>query len=162
MRIKKYPRIRLGFTFLLFNALLFLFKSSGIILGFYAACVIHELGHIAAIQLTGGCVREIALSLLGIKISADPAATKAKGLFVLLSGPAANLISGWICLKLGIFGFFARFSIAEGLFNLLPLSCLDGGAAIELLTQGIRHEKSLKTAAKLLFLPPILLYVIYS
>lgn len=162
MQSKKYPHIRLGFTFLLFNALLFLFKSSGVILGFYAACIIHELGHIAAIRLTGGCIREISLSLLGIKISADPAATRTKGLFVLLSGPAANLISGWICLKLGIFGFFARFSIAEGLFNLLPLSCLDGGAAIELLTQGIRHEKSMKIAAKLLFLPPILLYVIYS
>lgn len=146
---RKHPHIRLGFTFLLFNALLFLFRSGGLILGFYSACIIHELGHIVAIRLTGGCIREISLSFLGIKISADPASTRAKGLAVLLSGPAANLLTGGICLRLGIFGFFARFSIAEGLFNLLPLSFLDGGAALELLTQNIKHEKPLKIAAKL-------------
>ncbi len=157
---RKTPRIRLGFTFLLFNALLFIFRSGGIILSFYAACLIHELGHIAAIRLTGGCVREISLSFLGIKISADPAATRAKGILVLLCGPAANLISGWICLKLGIFGFFARFSIAEGIFNLLPLSCLDGGAVLDIILQGRRHEKPLKIAAKLIFLPPVLLYML--
>lgn len=159
---KKHPHIKLGFTFLLFNALLFLFRSMRLILGFYAACIIHELGHIVAIRLTGGCIREISLSFLGIKISADPAATRIKGLLVLLSGPAANLLTGWICLRLGIFGFFARFSIAEGLFNLLPLSCLDGGAALDLLTQGTKYEKPLKIAAKIVFISPVLLYALYT
>lgn len=154
----KRPHIRLGFTFLLFNALLFLFRSGGLILGFYSACIIHELGHIAAIRLTGGCVREISLSFFGIKISADPPPTRAKELAVLLSGPAANLITGGICLHLGIFGFFARFSIAEGLFNLLPLSFLDGGAALDVLTRGMRHGKSLNIAAKLVFFHLALLY----
>ena len=141
----KRPHIRLGFTFLLFNALLFLFRSGGLILGFYSACIIHELGHIS-------------LSFLGIKISADPPPTRAKELAVLLSGPAANLITGGICLHLGIFGFFARFSIAEGLFNLLPLSFLDGGAALDVLTRGMRHGKSLNIAAKLVFFHLALLY----
>lgn len=159
---KKNLRIKLGFTFLLFNALLFLFRSMRLILGFYAACIIHELGHIAAIRLTGGCVREISLSFLGIKISSDPAPGRMKGLAVLLSGPAANLITGGICLYLGISGFFARFSIAEGLFNLLPLSFLDGGAALDILTQSTKYEKPLKITAKIVFLSPVLLYVIHS
>lgn len=154
---EKKPHIRIGFTFLLFNALLFLFRSAGLIVGFYSACIVHELGHVAAIRLTGGCVRQISLSFLGIKISADPASTRAKALIVLLSGPAANLITGGICLHLGIFGFFAHFSIAEGIFNLLPFSALDGGAALDILTQGTRFEKPLKIGTKLICFNLVLL-----
>ena len=138
-------RVRTDFSFLLFNALLFLFCSGEMILSFYAVCLLHELGHIAALHLTGGELRRIELSFFGIKMVAAPAADAGRGAIVLLSGPAANLLLYAVLTALGVGAGAARLSLAAGVFNLLPFSGLDGGALLDMLAEGRTCERQLRT-----------------
>ncbi|MBR6070779.1 MAG: hypothetical protein IKP78_09340 [Ruminococcus sp.] len=136
--------IRVGFTFLLFNALLFMFCDTEMIASFYAVCLLHELGHIAALRLTGGELRRVELSFFGIRMVAAPAADIGRGAFVLLSGPAANLLLYAVLTALGVCGRTARLSLAAGLFNLLPFSSLDGGALLDMLAAGRVREREIR------------------
>ncbi|MDO4864121.1 MAG: hypothetical protein Q4A05_08130 [Ruminococcus sp.] len=136
--------IRVGFSFLLFNALLFMFCDGEMIASFYAVCLLHELGHIAALRLTGGELRRVELSFFGIRIVAAPAADVGRGALVLLSGPAANLLLWAVLGGLGVGGRTAQLSLAAGVFNLLPLSSLDGGALFDMLAAGRVHERQIR------------------
>lgn len=136
-------RINVKFSFLLFNALLFLLCDGEMILGFYAVCLLHELGHIAALRATGGELRRVELSCFGIKMTAAPARDVKRGAAVLLSGPAANLLLFALLHALGCGGRIAALSLAAGVFNLLPFSFLDGGALIGLLAEGSPCERKI-------------------
>ncbi len=138
------PKINIKFSFLLFNAMMFMFRESRLILGFYIACLIHEAGHIIAVRLTGGEVHRIDFSWTGIKMTASPPSSLKAGILVQLSGPAANLLTFLILILAGNTGYLALFSLAEGLFNLLPYSFLDGGAALDMLAEGAANEPLLR------------------
>lgn len=137
-------KIRIKFSFLVFNALLFMFRDAELISAFYIACILHEMGHIFALLFTGGELKSVELSWSGIKMSASPCRSIKSGIFVLLSGPAVNLILYGILTAFGIKGFLSLFNLAEGLFNLLPYSMLDGGAVLNLIAEGSIYEKHLK------------------
>lgn len=137
-------KIKVKFSFLVFNALLFMFRDSGLILAFYVACISHELGHIAAIKLTGSELKSLELSCSGIKMTATPSSSIKKGVFVLLSGVAVNFLTYGILKIIGVNGYLTYFSLAEGLFNLLPYSMLDGGAVLDLLAEGSIYEEQAK------------------
>lgn len=66
-------------------------------------------------------------------------------MFVLLSGPAVNLILYAILTVCKIGGLLPVFNLAEGLFNLLPYSMLDGGAVLNLIAEGSTHEHCLQS-----------------
>ena len=140
-------KLRIHFSFLLFNALLFMLKDAGMILEFYAVCLLHELGHIAALRLTGGELRLIEFSIFGIKMTAAPAADIKKGAAVLLSGPAVNLLMYAALVLTGNGGRLAL-SLAAGAFNLLPFSSLDGGALLDMLAEGSPHERLIQSVLK--------------
>ena len=141
-------KLRIHFSFLLFNALLFMLKDAGMILGFYAVCLLHELGHIAALRLTGGELRLIEFSIFGVKMTAAPAADIKKGAAVLLSGPAVNLLMYAALVLTGNGGRLAALSLAAGTFNLLPFSSLDGGALLDMLAEGSPHERLIQSVLK--------------
>lgn len=134
-------KIRISFSFLLFNAFLFMFRDMRLIAEFYGVCLLHELGHIAALRFTGGELRRVELSWYGIKMTAAPAANTKRGIIVLMSGPAVNILLYAVLHAAGSDGSFALINLAEGLFNLLPYSFLDGGAALEMLAQGAVNER---------------------
>lgn len=138
-------RLRVGFSFLFFNALLFLFCGGEMILSFYAVCLLHELGHIAALRLTGGELRRVELSFFGIRMVASPAADVGRGAVVLLSGPAANLLLYLLLTALHCCTGTARLSLAAGVFNLLPFCGLDGGALLDMLAEGRTCERQFRT-----------------
>lgn len=134
------PKISVKYSFLVFNALVFMFRETSLICGFYIACIIHEIGHIIAIRLTGGKVSRIDFSWLGIKMTATPPVSLRSGIIVQLSGPLANLL---VFLMLAIaenWGYTAIFCLAEGIFNLLPYSFLDGGAVLDMIADGTENE----------------------
>lgn len=137
-------KVRIRFSFLLFNALLFSFRDGRMILSFYAVCLLHELGHIAALKLTGGELRSVAFSCFGIKMTAAPAASIGRGVIVLLSGPAVNLLLYGVLRLAHICDETALLSLCAGLFNLLPYSFLDGGAILDLLAEGAACERQLR------------------
>jgi Zn-dependent protease len=143
-------RIRIRFSFLCFNAVLFCLCDGRMIVSFYTVCLLHELGHIAALRLTGGELRAVELSCFGIRMTAAPAADVKRGAAVLLSGPAANLLLYALLTVTGKCPETASLSLAAGLFNLLPLSSLDGGALLDMLAEGSVCERQIQLALKAL------------
>ena len=139
-------RVRVGFSFLCFNALLFCLCDGSMILSFYAVCLLHELGHIAALRLTGGELRSVELTCFGVRMTADVK----RGAAVLLSGPAANLLLYVLLTAADVCRETAELSLAAGLFNLLPFSSLDGGAVLDMLAEGSVCERQIQLALKAL------------
>lgn len=137
-------RIKVRFSFLLFNALFFMFRSTEMIASFYAVCLLHELGHLAAMYLTGAELRSAELSFFGIKITAASPANRRKGAAVLLSGPAVNIVLYALLMLTGHSGRLALLSLSAGLFNLLPYSSLDGGALLDMFAEGSIRERELR------------------
>lgn len=151
---RRFPRIRLHFSFLVFTALIFLLRSGSLMLSFSTVCAIHEAGHIFAAQICGKPVVAIDITGFGIRMETDKSriSSVSQDAFILIAGPAANLA---VYLLLGISGCgvsFRLLSLATALYNLLPYRQLDGGALIALLTEGTACELAatrLLTAVKL-------------
>lgn len=143
-------KVRVRFSFLVFLALVFLLRDTSAIAAFSTVCIMHELGHFAAIYALGGDVRSLELTGTGIRITAGTPTSNRDGSIILLSGPAVNIAAFLVCTAAGSTGSFAQFSLAEGLFNLLPFSFLDGGALIEQYITGTVHERELRTVMRIL------------
>ncbi len=148
-------KIKIRYSFLVFNALLFLLRDGDLTAAFYISCIAHELGHIMALKLTGGELRSVELGCFGIKMTASPCKNIKNGIAVLMCGPAVNLLIFAFLWLFGIRGYLCAFNLAEGIFNLLPFSFLDGGAALELLAEGSVHERLIRQIiifARILFI----------
>lgn len=92
-----------------------------------AAC--HELGHCAALWLTGAGVAQLRLSALGAELVPKRSLSYAAELPAALAGPGVSLLCAFLAARWGFF-LFAGVSLALGLFNLLPIHPLDGGRAL--------------------------------
>lgn len=128
------------FSFLVFNALIFLLRNSSVIMNFYAVCVIHEIGHLLAIGVTGGKVRSVVFSGTGVSIT--PEKNSRYEFFVMLAGASANLIVFLLSGIWHISGTFRMLNLATAVYNLLPYRQLDGGAALCMLTDGTPCERT--------------------
>ena len=107
---------------------------------FFSAIFVHELSHIFTLKHFGAEIKGVYIYPFGIDICADThLLSYKKELAVTLAGGFANLI----CASLGslylhfypsetvLFFVLCHFSL--GIFNLLPLSILDGGRAVRLI-----------------------------
>lgn len=130
-------KIRISFHFSFFAALsLMLILDGGcLLLGFYA-CLLHEMGHLAAMLWLKVPVSEICFYGAGVKIV--PKKSKLSGygkeLAVLAAGPLANMIVFVLSYFFigGQAAVFGAISLVTGLFNLLPLKGFDGGRMLSL------------------------------
>lgn len=152
------------FSFLVFNALIFLLRDSDVIMNFYAVCVIHEIGHLLAIGVTGGKVRSVVFSGTGVSIT--PEKNPQYELFVMLAGASANLIVFILSGIWQISGTFRILNLAVAVYNLLPYRQLDGGVALCMLTDGTPNERTINNilaVVKIIFSVILLaLTVLYS
>ena len=132
MRIGK---IQLKNSFFLLLALFVLFGQSSFLPLIFLAALVHEFGHLIAIWGFGGTVRSVSISFLGAKIeySRGRQSYIAEAI-VALAGPMCNLLLAYLFAQFGTSGgdalFFAGANLLLGLFNLLPISALDGGRAL--------------------------------
>ena len=117
-------------------------KSYTAIFGVLSAAM-HELGHILAIYLKKGNIKEIAFGIVNIDISGESdnfsKAESTDELFILLSGPLINLVLSLV-LKLIYFNggcyiinLISYQNLFLGIVNLLPISSLDGGRILYIL-----------------------------
>lgn len=155
-------RTDIHFTFLLFNAALFLMRGNHTILCFYGACILHELGHILAAAAVGIAVQRVSLTGTGIVMTAEKnVAIPAKySLFVLLSGPAVNLFCAGIIRLIGGNPTFAAINSALCVYNLLPFSFLDGGAVLELFISGRPYEYALRRCLGVLRAATVVIFLL--
>ena len=100
----------------------------------FAACMIHEAGHIAAVYLCGNGIKGISFGVKGISMYREgKMCSPLSDMVILISGPAANLFTGALVYFFsGKTGYFFIVNIILGLFNLFPFSALDGGAAADI------------------------------
>ena len=123
------------FTFFATAAMFIFLDKSGFALLSMLVCIIHECGHLAALLITRHRPESIMLRCGGAKIGLGSSDTS---WFVLTAGSAVNitvfLLLYFIFPKNDIYMImFAVLNLAIGLFNLLPLGCLDGKRLLELL-----------------------------
>ena len=126
------PRVEVSPGFLLLlGMLLWLDEGAGLLPWGLLACVLHELGHVAAAAWLGGRVEELSLTAVGaeLRIHYSVPLSYGQDSLVALAGPAANLAAGGVFLALG-WTLAAVLTLAIGAFNLLPVIPLDGGRVI--------------------------------
>lgn len=93
------------------------------------AAAAHELGHLLCVWAVGGRVSLLRLTAAGAELRLEGALSYVRELLCVLSGPAVNvLLAVWAARTGGL--VFSGLNLALGLFNLLPLSALDGGRAL--------------------------------
>ena len=93
------------------------------------AAAVHEGGHLLALRLLGREVAGLRLTAFGLELRLGPGRLSyGRELAAALAGPAASLLGAWLAARWGQF-LLAGVSLGLGLFNLLPVSPLDGGRA---------------------------------
>lgn len=126
------PKVEVSPGFLLLlGALFWLDEGVGLLPWGLAACILHELGHVAAAAALGGQVKGLSLTAVGAElcIGYDVPLTYGWDSLVALAGPAANLLAGGLALVMH-WELGAALTWAVGAFNLLPIMPLDGGRVV--------------------------------
>ena len=119
-----------GFLLLL-GMLYWLDEGVGLLLWGLLACVVHEMGHVAAALALGGRAERLSLTAVGAELSFSYRAplTYGQDSLVALAGPAANLLLGGLFFALDR-QLPAVVSLGIGAFNLLPILPWDGGRVL--------------------------------
>ncbi len=94
-----------------------------LLLPFFLAAAVHELGHLLALRRMGHSPGRIVLRFTGAAMEI-PALSYRQELLAAAAGPLASLLLGAL---LPLFPAFGLYSLILGLFNLLPIPGLDGG-----------------------------------
>lgn len=156
-------KFRIDFSFLVFAALVFLIKNGAEIFSFFSVCMIHEIGHGLAVCLSGGKISSITFYGTGIIMKTDRTGIMPlkKELFILLSGPSVNIILFLLLWKKDMTETFALLNLCAAVFNLMPYSSLDGGAALLALSDSLPNRRNavlIFLRAAQVTLPLLLLY----
>ena len=146
----RWGKVEITGGFLLVLAFLY-YMDNRLLLAGVAACILHELGHLAAISACGGAVTKLRLSAVGAEMVLDRKQMLSYGreLFCTLAGPCVNLtlalIGGWLGASV-----WAGLNLVLGCFQLLPVLPLDGGRAFYLLLCILIGEESAMTISAML------------
>lgn len=115
------------------------------------ACLLHELGHIGAMKLAGVRIRGLTFYSGGIGLKSEPLSLLKTGteIFILAAGPLVNLLLAAISTAMGM-GIFAGVNLSLMLFNLLPLSMLDGGRIMAAVLERICPLRDITSAQRII------------
>lgn len=104
-----------------------------------AACVCHELSHLAVMLICKADINAIVLYGAGAKINCELSALgTGKRLAVLAAGCAMNLMLCMIAFLFGIYEF-AAVNLIIGSFNMLSIGSLDGAQISEIIS--VKHPQ---------------------
>jgi len=126
------------FTFFAIIAMFLTLDTTGFAIMSLIVCVIHEAGHLAAMLITEQKPNKIVFRGGGIKIASPSAQSHTAGsFFVLIAGSAVNIVLFFALYftlpQTNIYPvMFATLNLVIGVFNLLPIGCLDGKRLLEM------------------------------
>jgi Zn-dependent protease len=136
------PAVRTLLSLLLYAGIYYLvFRDTKSIVLLLAVIIVHETGHFIAMRSFGYTnVRMLFIPLFGAFVSGQPAAVDpGKKMVVLFAGPLPGIILGMVSAYLytvnhqHIFYLLALMFIFLNVFNLLPLTPMDGGQMLDVL-----------------------------
>ena len=123
----KVGRLEASEGCLLLCAWLLYRDPSGLMWQSLLACILHELGHLAALYRVGVQVRRVRVTAFGARMEMDGGLSYGQELFAAAAGPLVNLVLAYFCCPVPAFQRFAGVNLALAAFNLLPVGELDGG-----------------------------------
>lgn len=125
-RIRGVPVIIDYYFIAVLTLMLVVFKNENILMCFLF-CILHELGHLAAMIFFGEKARSITLGYFGMRIDCGTRILpKIPEIIIAAAGPIANFILMLFC-RLFKLEEAAQINLSLAIFNLLPVSMLDGG-----------------------------------
>ena len=126
----KVGRVKISSGFLLLCSWLLYRDRNGVVWQGLLACVLHELGHLAALFALGSEIKEIKITVFGAKMKFNDHLSYAEEAVAAAAGPFVNLVLAFICSRLHWLYPFAGVNFALAVFNLLPVGTLDGGRLV--------------------------------
>ncbi len=155
------PKIKFPIITLVFFVLA-AFEPSGESLATVLAAVLHELGHISVMLMQGIGLRDITVTPYGLEINKK---RDYKSFFeeisVSLSGPLVNLLTFFLFGgQSGFLLLLSEASLLLGILNLMPVLCLDGGAALNAaLSLFCLPDRSEKICRRVSFITLIVMWI---
>ena len=110
------------------------------------AAVCHEMGHYIALRLCGGRLEGLSVSAFGaqMRIRDRNRLSYGREALCVLAGPLVNVTLSGLMSVGGKwreeFYLFAGAQLVLGVFNLLPLTALDGGRLVFLIVEAVRGK----------------------
>ena len=140
--------VKAGFGFFAVSALMIYFGGEAA--SFFAAVMVHELGHLATMLLLSKVSVEIRLSASGVYINPKyrRSVSKTAETVILIAGPIVGMLTG-IALK-AIFPTFFKASFILSTANIIPIRGTDGGSLLELYC-GSRYKSVAAVSTAILF-----------
>lgn len=161
LRIHKI-RVSIDFWFVaVITLMLVLFPESKAAVCF-AMCVLHEAGHLTAMLICGKKAESVQLGYFGMKIVTEKRfLPPLKESFIAFSGPLVNLI---FCFLFYISGKIdcAVINLGLAIFNLLPVTALDGGHIISAFFPDSKIHRKLSLVCAVSLLAVGVLIAVYT
>lgn len=131
----------ISFYFLLIMSLLFFLNNNIYLISYLFFIFIHEISHIYMMIIYNNYIKEISLLPFGVKILKKQNFNNSyiKDVFILSAGIFSNLLFFLLFKFLQkiyineMFIIFANINLTLVIFNILPISVLDGGQILEIL-----------------------------
>lgn len=157
----------ISFSFFALLILMMISINKEYYLAALGSAVIHECGHIFVSFCCKERIKEIQFSLYGLVIVKDgTSASVLRNILILIFGPLFNIFTASFmlllkCFQMKISDYFIISNILLALFNLLPISNLDGGSIFEqIIAVKTDTEKTVKVTSFVSLITSVTVFLI--